>query len=111
MQRNTHTKSTTTANDQYLGKTIVVGDRVPFSGQAECDSLPREKPSSLPPWGCVAFATKLEHPTVRRGSLDPHRSARNFCRLEQEGAVRVRLCKSVDTLFPLFGNAGTKPAS
>ena len=23
------------------------------------------------PWGCLAFAIKLEHPTVRRGSLDP----------------------------------------
>ena len=25
----------------------------------------------LTPWGCLAFAIKLEHPTVRRGSLDP----------------------------------------
>ena len=49
----------------------IVLERRAFSGQAGCDLLPREKPSWWPPWGCLAFAIKLEHPAVRRGSLDP----------------------------------------
>ena len=48
----------------------IVLQRRPFSGQADCDLLPFEQPTSWPPWGCLAFAIKLEHP-VRRGSLDP----------------------------------------
>ena len=35
----------------------IVLERRAFSGQVECDLLPREKPSS--PWGCLAFAIKL----------------------------------------------------
>ena len=46
-------------------------ERRAFSGQAEFDLLPREKPSSWPPWGCLAVVIKLEHPTMRQGSLDP----------------------------------------
>ena len=49
----------------------IVLERRAFSGQAGCDPLSRERPSSWPPWGCLAFAIKLEHPTVRRGSLEP----------------------------------------
>ena len=56
----------------------IVLERRAISGRAECDLLPRERPSSWPPWGCLAFAIKLEHPTVRRGRLDPIALQRNF---------------------------------
>ena len=46
-------------------------ERRAFVEEAEGDWLPRAKPSSCPPWGCLAFVIKMEHSTVRRGGHDP----------------------------------------
>ena len=40
--------------------------------------LPRQRPSSWPPWGCLAVAKKLEPPTARQGGFGSHRFARNL---------------------------------
>ena len=101
-----------------------------FSRQAECDLLPRERerPCAWPPWGCLAFAVKLEYPTVRRGSLDPialqgifvgwnrrmphgitiaiFRDDGEFEEVFTSTTVRTR-----DTVFPLFGETGMTSAT
>ena len=67
-QRNTQTKSTTTANDQCLDTARW------WNRSCWRNVFVRDKPNvscSWPPWDCLAFAIKLEHPTVRGGSLDP----------------------------------------
>ena len=98
---------------------------VPFR---ECDLLPREKPSSWPPWGCLAFAIKLEHPTVRRGSLEPialqgifvgwNRRVPHGIKIatfrndgEVEEVFTSTTVRTRDTVFSLFSGAGMKPAT
>ena len=107
-----------------LVELIVLESRA-FSGQAECYLLPREKPSSWPPWGCLAFAIKLEHPTVRQGSLDPtalqgifvgwNRRVSHGINIEtfrDDGEVEKLFTSTTvrtrDTVFPLFGSAGAQ---
>ena len=47
-------------------------ERRAFSGQAECDLLPRERETKfVVTLGLSGVCEKLEHPTVRRRSLDP----------------------------------------
>ena len=107
-------------------------ERSAFSGQTECDLLPRERererPSSWPPWGCLAFALKREHPTVRRGSLEPialqgifvgwNRRVPHGIKIatfrddgEVEEVFTSTTVRTRDTVFPLFGDAGTKSAT
>ena len=69
-KRRLQPQQTPSAWTDRRGGTYFVGETC-FLGHAECDWLPREKPNSWPPWGCLAFAMKLKHPTLRRGSLDP----------------------------------------
>ena len=63
-----------TTNDQCLARATwwiqLCWKDVPFRDKLYVTCC-RERPSSWPPSGCLAFAIKLEHPTVRRGSLDP----------------------------------------
>ena len=82
-----HSKRTVPGQNDVVEKIVL--ERRAFSGQAECDLLPRERPSSWTPWGCPTFAIKLEHPTANRGSLDPILT-RNFC-WEQEGAHGIKI--------------------
>ena len=106
----------------------IVLERRALSGQAERDLMLREKPSSWPPWGCLAFAIKLEHPTVRRGSLDPialqgifvdwNRRVSHGIKIgnfrddgEIEEVFKNTTVRTRDTMFPLFGDAGTKSAT
>ena len=85
----------------------------------------RERLSSWPPWGCLAFAVKLELPTVRRGSLDPialqgffvgwNPHGINIATFRDDGEVEEVFTSTTvrirDTVFPLFGDAGTKSAT
>ena len=87
----------------------------------------REKPSSWPPWGCLAFAIKLDHPTVRRGSLEPFALQGIFVvgtgechtasKLLRPSAMTVRLkkcsrlCERVTQLSLCSVGAGMKPAT
>ena len=88
----------------------------------------RERPSSWPPWGCLAFAIKLEHPIVRRGNLDPIALQGFFVRWnrrvphgikiatfrdygEVEEVFTSTTARTRDTVFPLFGDAGTRSAT
>ena len=106
----------------------IVLERRAFSGQAGCDLLSREKPSSWPPWGCLAFAIKLGHPTVRRGSLEPvalqgifvgwNRRLPHGIKIatfrddgEVDEVFTSATVRTRDTVFPLFGGAGRKPAT
>ena len=106
----------------------IVLERRAFSGQTECDLLPRERPSSWPPWGCLAFAINLEHTTVRRGSLDPvalqgifagrNRRVPHGIKIatfrddgEVEEVFTSTTVRTRDTVFPLFGDVGTRPAT
>ena len=106
----------------------IVLERRAFSGQTECDLLLREKPSSWPPWGCLAFAIKFEHPTVRRGSLEPialqgivvgwNRRVPHGIKIatfrddgEVEEVFTSTTVRTRDTVFPLFSGAGMKPAT
>ena len=76
----------------------------------------------------MAFAIKLEHPTVRRGSLDPialqpifggwYRRVPHGIKIatfrddgEVEEAFTSTTVRTRDTVFPLFGDAGTQPAT
>ena len=85
-----HSKRTVPGQNDVVEPIVL--ERRAFSGQAECDLMPRERPSSWPPWGCLASAIKLEHPTVHRGSLDPIASQGIFCWLEKECATRHQNC-------------------
>ena len=103
-------------------------ERLAVSGQAELDLLPRERPSSWPPWGCLTFAIKVEHSTVRRGSLDPIALQGIFvgwnrkvphgiknATFRDDGEVEEVFTSTTvrtrDTVLPLFGDAGTKSAT
>ena len=105
-----------------------IDEQTQFSKQTECDLLPRERPSSWPPWGCLAFAIKLEHPTVRRGSLDPialhgifvgwNRRVPHGIEIatfrddgEVEELFTSTTVRTRDTVFPLFGDAGRMSAT
>ena len=94
----------------------------------ESDLLPRERPSSWPPWRGLAFAIKLEHPTVRRGSLDPialqgifvgwNRRVPHVIKIatfrddgEVEEVFTSTTVRTRDTVFPSFNDAGTKSAT
>ena len=96
----------------------IVLERRAFSGQLECDLLPREKPSSWPPWGCLKFASM---------KFAPHRSARNFVGWNRRVPLGIKIAtfrddgevedvftsttvRTRDTVFPLF-DAGTKSAT
>ena len=101
---------------------------MPFGSKLNVIFCPKEEKNAGPctPWSCLAFAIKLEHPTVRRGSLDPVALQKIFvgwnrrvphgikiATFRDDGEVEevftsttVRTC---DTVFPLFGGAGTKP--
>ena len=85
-----HSKRTVPGQNDVVEPIVL--ERRAFSRQAECDLLPKERSSSWPPWSCLAFAIKLEHPTVRRGSLDPIDLQGIFCLLEQKGAARHQNC-------------------
>ena len=104
----------------------IVLERRAFAGQAECDLLPREKPSSWPPWGCLASAIKLEHPTVRRGSLEPIALQGIFVGWNRRVPHGIKIATflddgEVEEVFtsttvrtrdtPLFSGAGMKPAT
>ena len=108
----------------------IVLERRAFSGQAECDLLPRERerPSSWPPWGCLAFAIKLEHPAVRRESLEPIALQEilvgwnrrvphgiNIATFRDDGEVEEVFTSTTvrtrDTVFPLIGDAGMRSAT
>ena len=133
IQRSMQTKSTTTASEECLDRTTwwnqLCWKDVPFRDRlnvACCQE--RERPSSWPPWGCLAFAIKLEHPTVRRGSLDPialqgilvgwNRRVPHGNKIatfrddgEVEEVFTSRTVRTCDTVFRLFGDAGTKSAT
>ena len=71
VQWNTQTMTTTTANGKYLDKATQwhrsCWKRAVW-GQAECYLLPKVRGHPAAVW---RLRSKLEHPTVRRGSLDP----------------------------------------
>ena len=92
------------------------------------DMWSREKPSSWPPWGCLAFAIELEHPTVRRESLEPvalqgifvgwNRRVPHGIKIatfrddgEVEEVFTSTTVRTRDTVFPLFCGAGMKQNS
>ena len=51
-----HSKRTVPEQNDVVEPILL--ERRAFSRQSECDLLPRERPSSSPPWGCLAFAIK-----------------------------------------------------
>ena len=103
-------------------------ERRAFSGQAECDLLPRERPSSWPRWGCLAFAMKLEHQQCveevgvaslcKKFLMVGTEVCHTASKLQPSAMTerlrkcsRVRLCEPVTQMFHLFGDAGTKSAT
>ena len=107
----------------------IVLERCAFSGQAECDLLPREKPSSWPPWGCLAFCDQIGTSHSASKKFGSHRLGRIFLSVgtggchtalkiatfrddgEVEEVFTSTTVRTRDTVFPLFGGAGTKPAT
>ena len=109
----------------------IVLERRAFSGQTECHLLLRERNQVR---GHPGFVWRLRHQagTFHSASrkFETHRLARFFCRLEQDGATRHQnkiatfrddgevqevftstTVRTRDTVFPLFGGGGTKPAT
>ena len=102
-------------------------ERRALSRQAECDLLQeRETKIRGLPWGCLAFAIKIG--TVRRGSLDPialqgivvgwNRRVPHGIKIatfRDDGEVGEVFTSTTvptrDTVFPLFGDAGTRSAT
>ena len=85
-----HSKRTVPGQNDVVEPIVL--ERRAFSRQAECDLLPRERPSSWPPWGCLAFDDKIgtSHSAPRKSGS--HRFASCFCWLEQKGAARHQNC-------------------
>ena len=127
MQQSMRTKSTTTANEQCGHNDVmepIVLERHAFSRQAKCDLSPRERPSSWPPWRCVAFAIKLKLPPCVEEIWTPSLCNGWIRRLphgikiatfrdngEVDEVFTSTTVRTRDTMFLLFGVAGTKPAT
>ena len=107
----------------------IVLERRAFSGHVECDLLPREKKSSWPPWGCLAFCNKnwsiplcveevwspwpCKEMFVGWNRSVPH--GINIATFRDDGEVEEVFTNTTvrtrDTVFPLFSGAGMKPAT
>ena len=65
-----------------------------FVGEGESDLSPQEKPGSWEPWSSTALAVKLEHPTVRPGSLEGFSSDESGkCHMASKSQLSVTIDK------------------
>ena len=101
----------------------------PVLGQNDtAEPIVLERKTKLVAWSCLAFAVKLEQPTVRRGSLEPIALQGIFvgwntrvphgikiATFHNDGEVEEVFTSTTvrtrDTVFPLFSGAGMKPAT